>query len=183
MARASHMSKDAEAPVSTSTLISVFVALAIASSLCIFVRAFVSCGRCIQNSNSVVQQDAHSHIQSSYLFFDSNPGGSILNRDCGRSRGASHSDWPQVAFSRVQRAHNHIIGTNSAMITQELEVGRPNRSGCFSFISDVKNELQVFSPVLIYSIPRGKNKLAHELAARARRDRSSLLMYRGNSAL
>ena len=80
MARASHVSKDAEAPVSTSTLISVFVALVVASSLCIFVRAFVSCGRCIQNSNSVVQQDAHGHIQSSYVFFDYNPSGSILNR-------------------------------------------------------------------------------------------------------
>ncbi|XBI42186.1 hypothetical protein VPH35_126548 [Triticum aestivum] len=89
---------------------------------------------CIQNSNSVVQQDAHGHIQSSYVFFDYNPSGSILNRECGRSQRASHFDWPQVAFSRVQRAHNHIIETN----TQGLEVGRPNRSGCFSFISDVK---------------------------------------------
>lgn len=63
-----------------------------------------------------------------------------------------------------------ILELDCALIAKELHVGRSNGPACFPVICELKVALSKLEAYNISSIPRERNKLAHELAARARRE-------------
>ncbi|XP_010542532.1 PREDICTED: ABC transporter C family member 7-like [Tarenaya hassleriana] len=80
MACVTPVSKGEESPVKGSTLISVYVALAIASSLCILVRATLVAMIGFQTATELFNQMHLCIFRAPMSFFDSTPTGRILNR-------------------------------------------------------------------------------------------------------
>lgn len=82
MAWAAPVSKDMEPPVSVFTLLYVYVALAIGSSLCILVRAFLLMVAGYKTATILFNKMHFSIFRAPMSFFDSTPSGRILNRVC-----------------------------------------------------------------------------------------------------
>lgn len=80
MAWAAPVSKDVEPPVSMSTLIYVYVALAFGSSLCILVRALILVTAAYKTATLLFNKMHMSIFRAPMSFFDSTPSGRILNR-------------------------------------------------------------------------------------------------------
>ncbi|KAK8967570.1 ABC transporter C family member 3 [Platanthera guangdongensis] len=80
MAWAAPVSKDMESPVSVFTLLYVYVALAIGSSLCVLVRAFLLMMAGYKTATILFNKMHFSIFRAPMSFFDSTPSGRILNR-------------------------------------------------------------------------------------------------------
>lgn len=80
MAWAAPVSKDMEPPVSVFMLLCVYVALAIGSSLCILVRAFLLMMAGYKTATILFDKMHFSIFRAPMSFFDSTPTGRILNR-------------------------------------------------------------------------------------------------------
>lgn len=80
-----------------------------------------------------------------------------------------------TSLSRLYRGPL-MIETDNNMMANELRRGGANRSEWFWVVSEIKNAMQVFRSVQIKAIKRGQNSLAHELAARARRQADCLMI-------
>ncbi|KAF3507759.1 hypothetical protein F2Q69_00003340 [Brassica cretica] len=80
MAWATPLSKDVEAPVNISTLMIVYVALAVGSSLCILVRATLLVTAGYKTATELFHKMHHCIFRSPMSFFDSTPSGRIMNR-------------------------------------------------------------------------------------------------------
>lgn len=62
-----------------------------------------------------------------------------------------------------------IAETDCSFLAKEIQSDASNRSACFSVIHDAKNELSKFRDARVDYVNRNQNKLAHCLAARARK--------------
>lgn len=80
-----------------------------------------------------------------------------------------------ATLSAMYRGHL-IIETDCATIARELKKATLNRSACYSVVCDIKDAARLFSSVNISAVQRSKNKLAHELAARGRREGDSMII-------
>ncbi|CAN8259535.1 unnamed protein product [Cochlearia groenlandica] len=80
MAWATPVSKDVQAPVKISTLMIVYVALAVGSSLCILVRATLLVTAGYKTATELFHKMHHCIFRSPMSFFDSTPSGRIMNR-------------------------------------------------------------------------------------------------------
>ncbi|CAH8381545.1 unnamed protein product [Eruca vesicaria subsp. sativa] len=80
MAWATPVSKDVEPPVNISTLMIVYVALAVGSSLCILVRATLLVTAGYKTATELFHKMHHCIFRSPMSFFDSTPSGRIMNR-------------------------------------------------------------------------------------------------------
>ncbi|KAM0878477.1 hypothetical protein ACQ4PT_034840 [Festuca glaucescens] len=146
MAWASPVSEDVEPPVSMSTLIYVFVALAGASSLCILVRALFLVTAGYKTATLLFDKMHMSIFRAPMSFFDSTPSGHILNR---ASTDQSEVDtniayqMGSVAFSIIQLVG--IIAVMSQVAWQVFVVFVPVIVACFwyqRYYIDTARELQ-----------------------------------------
>uniref|UniRef100_A0A1J3J3N2 ABC-type xenobiotic transporter n=1 Tax=Noccaea caerulescens TaxID=107243 RepID=A0A1J3J3N2_NOCCA len=80
MAWATPVSKDVEATVNLSTLMIVYVALAVGSSLCILFRATLLVTAGYKTATELFHRMHHCIFRSPMSFFDSTPSGRIMNR-------------------------------------------------------------------------------------------------------
>ncbi|CAH8381533.1 unnamed protein product [Eruca vesicaria subsp. sativa] len=80
MAWATPFSKDVETPVNISTLMIVYVALAVGSSLCILVRATLLVTAGYKTATELFHKMHHCIFRSPMSFFDSTPSGRVMNR-------------------------------------------------------------------------------------------------------
>lgn len=92
MAWATPISKDVQAPVNISTLMIVYVALAVGSSLCILVRATLLVTAGYKTATELFHKMHHCIFRSPMSFFDSTPSGRIMNRV---------RRWPQYSYLRI----------------------------------------------------------------------------------
>ncbi|KAK1662456.1 hypothetical protein QYE76_050615 [Lolium multiflorum] len=146
MAWASPVSKDVEPPVSMSTLINVFVALAGASSLCILVRALFLVTAAYKTATLLFDKMHMSIFRAPMSFFDSTPSGRILNRASADQSEVDTSIAQQmgsVAFSMIQLVG--IIAVMSQVAWQVFVVFVPLTVACFwyqRYYIDTARELQ-----------------------------------------
>ncbi|XP_004491490.1 ABC transporter C family member 3-like [Cicer arietinum] len=105
MAWATPISADVEAPVEGTTLIEVYVALAIGSALCILVRALLLVTAGYKTATILFNKMHLSIFRAPMSFFDSTPSGRILNR-ASTDQSAVDTDIPyqigSFAFSLIQ---------------------------------------------------------------------------------
>jgi len=80
MAWAAPISKDVNPPVSSLLMINVYVALAIISSLCIFMRSHLLVMVGCKSANILFEKMHECIFRAPMSFFDSTPSGRILNR-------------------------------------------------------------------------------------------------------
>uniref|UniRef100_A0ACD5TRC9 Uncharacterized protein n=2 Tax=Avena sativa TaxID=4498 RepID=A0ACD5TRC9_AVESA len=146
MASASPVSKDAEPPVSMSTLIYVFVALAGASLMCILVRTLFLLIAGYKTATLLFDKMHMSIFRAPMSFFDSTPSGRILNR---ASTDQSELDtniayrMGSAAFSIIQLVG--IIAVMSQVAWQVFVVSVPVIVACFwsqRYYIDTARELQ-----------------------------------------
>jgi hypothetical protein len=80
MAWAAPISEDAKPPVSNLTLVNVYVALALVSSLCIFIRSHLLVTAGCKTATILFEKMHKCIFRAPMSFFDSTPSGRILNR-------------------------------------------------------------------------------------------------------
>ncbi|XP_020591769.1 LOW QUALITY PROTEIN: ABC transporter C family member 3-like [Phalaenopsis equestris] len=80
MAWAAPPSRDVEAPVTVLTLIYIYIALAIGSSICILIRALLLATAGLKTATILFNEMHFSIFRAPMSFFDSTPSGRILNR-------------------------------------------------------------------------------------------------------
>lgn len=105
MAWAVPVSKDMEPPVSGSTLIYVYVALALGSSLCILARALLLVTAGYKTAMILFNKMHTSIFRAPMSFFDSTPSGRILNRASTDQSEVDTNFAPQIGsftFSIIQ---------------------------------------------------------------------------------
>ncbi|XP_027369176.1 ABC transporter C family member 3-like isoform X2 [Abrus precatorius] len=105
MAWATPISSDVEPPVGGTTLIAVYVGLAIGSSLCILVRALLLATAGYKTATILFNKMHFCIFRAPMSFFDSTPSGRILNR-ASTDQSAVDTDIPyqigSFAFSLIQ---------------------------------------------------------------------------------
>lgn len=105
MAWATPVSKDAEGPVGVSTLISVYVYLAIASAFCILARALLLSTAGYRTATILFSKMHYAIFRAPMSFFDATPSGRILNR-ASTDQSAVDMNLPYqtgaVAFALIQ---------------------------------------------------------------------------------
>uniref|UniRef100_A0A0D9Y3Y4 ABC transporter C family member 13 n=1 Tax=Oryza glumipatula TaxID=40148 RepID=A0A0D9Y3Y4_9ORYZ len=132
MAWAAPVSKDVEPPVSMSTLIYVYVALAFGSSLCILVRALILVTAAYKTATLLFNKMHMSIFRAPMSFFDSTPSGRILNRASTDQSEVDTSiayQMGSVAFSIIQLVG--IIAVMSQVAWQVFVVFIPVLAACF----------------------------------------------------
>ncbi|GFZ21430.1 multidrug resistance-associated protein 3 [Actinidia rufa] len=105
MAWATPVSKDVEPPVSGSTLITVYVTLAIGSSFCILARALLLAMTGYKTATILFNKMHYCIFRAPMSFFDATPSGRILNRASADQSAVDLSIPYQVAamaFSMIQ---------------------------------------------------------------------------------
>ncbi|KAG6497311.1 hypothetical protein ZIOFF_045210 [Zingiber officinale] len=105
MAWAAPVSEDEQPPVSGSTLIYVYVALAVGSSFCVLMRAMLLVTAGYKTATLLFNKLHNCIFRASMSFFDSTPSGRILNR-ASTDQNAVDTDIPTrigaVAFNFIQ---------------------------------------------------------------------------------
>ncbi|CAN6284682.1 unnamed protein product, partial [Urochloa humidicola] len=146
MAWAAPVSKDVEPPVSMSTLLYVYVALALGSSLCILVRSLFLATAAYRTATLLFNKMHISIFRAPMSFFDSTPSGRILNR---ASTDQSEVDtniadlMGTVAFSIIQLVG--IVVVMSQVAWQVFVVSIPAFVACIwyqRYYIDTARELQ-----------------------------------------
>ncbi|CAO2174791.1 unnamed protein product [Urochloa humidicola] len=146
MAWASPVSKDVVAPVSMSTLIYVYMALAAGSSFCILLRALFLVAASYKTATLLFNKMHISIFRAPMSFFDSTPSGRILNRASTDQSEVDTSIAYQmgtVAFSVIQLVG--IIAVMSQVAWQVFVVFIPVGAACIwyqRYYIDTARELQ-----------------------------------------
>ncbi|CAN6289820.1 unnamed protein product [Urochloa humidicola] len=146
MAWAAPVSKDAKPPVSMSTLLYVYVSLALGSSLCILLRSLFLATAAYKTATLLFNKMHMSIFRAPMSFFDSTPSGRILNR---ASTDQSEVDtniadqMGSVAFSIIQLVG--IVVVMSQVAWQVFVVCIPVFAACIwyqRYYIDTARELQ-----------------------------------------
>ncbi|XP_062194151.1 ABC transporter C family member 3-like [Phragmites australis] len=146
MAWAAPVSKDVEPPVSMSTLLYVYVALALGSSLCVLVRALFLVTASYKTATLLFNKMHISIFRAPMFFFDSTPSGRILNRASTDQSEVDTSiayQMGSVAFAIIQLVG--IIAVMSHVSWQVFVVFIPVVAACFwyqRYYIDTARELQ-----------------------------------------
>lgn len=146
MAWAAPVSTDVKPPVSMSTLIYVYIALALGSSMCILLRALFLVTAAYKTATLLFNKMHMSIFRAPMSFFDSTPSGRILNRastDQSEVDTGIASQMGSVAFSIIQLVG--IIAVMSQVAWQVFIVFVPVIAACFwyqRYYIDTARELQ-----------------------------------------
>ncbi|CAL4951906.1 unnamed protein product [Urochloa decumbens] len=146
MAWAAPVSKDVEPPVSMSTMIYVYMALAVGSSFCILLRALFLVTASYKTATLLFNKMHMSIFRAPMSFFDSTPSGRILNRASTDQSEVDTSIAYQmgaVAFAVIQLVG--IIAVMSQVAWQVFVVFIPVGAACIwyqRYYIDTARELQ-----------------------------------------